>query len=70
MFATFGYQNAYGVFQDFYGRAETGTASQVSWIGSTQLFFIASIGLFSGRLVDLGHFRWVMLGGSLLYVFS
>lgn len=70
MFSTFGFQNAYGVFQDFYAQAHTGSASQISWIGSIQLFFLTSMGLISGKLVDMGYFRETFFAGSSLYVFS
>ena len=70
MFTTFGYQNAYGVFQDFYGQAHTGSASQISWIGSFQLFLLFAVALPSGRLYDEGFFRHLMAAGSILYLFS
>ncbi|KAF8064987.1 major facilitator superfamily domain-containing protein [Lyophyllum atratum] len=71
-FCTFGYTNAYGVYNDFYVRDylhEKYTSSQISWIGSTQLLLVLSIGLFSGRAFDTGYFYHLMIGGSLLFVF-
>ena len=70
MTATFGYQNAYGVYQDFYGLSHSASTSAISWIGSTQLFLLTSTGLFAGKLLDLGYFRQTIFAGSLLYVFS
>ena len=70
MTATFGYQNAYGVYQDFYGLLHSASTSAISWIGSTQLFLLTSMGLFAGKLLDLGYFRQTIFAGSLLYVFS
>lgn len=35
-----------------------------------QLFLLISVGLFSGKLLDLGYFRLTTLVGSLLYTFS
>jgi MFS family permease len=69
MFSTFGYQNAYGVYQDFYGQTHAGSASAISWIGSTQLFMLTSLGIISGKLVDMGYFRQTVFIGSFLYVF-
>lgn len=70
LFASWGYTNAFGVYQDFYGQNNTGTPSQISWIGSTQQFFLIASGFVSGPLVDLGYFRQTLLAGSLLYVLS
>ncbi|TFK75527.1 MFS general substrate transporter [Pluteus cervinus] len=71
-FCTFGYTNAFGVYNDFYVReylAQTATSSQISWIGSVQLMITLSAGLFTGRCFDIGYFWHMMLGGSILFVF-
>lgn len=70
-FCTFGYTNAYGVYNDFYVRTylSTNTSSQISWIGSVQLFLALSVGLLSGRTFDAGYFYHLMIGGSILMVF-
>lgn len=72
LISSFGYTNAFGVFQDYYTRQPNTSlsASQISWIGSTQLFFVIAMGFPAGRLVDQGYFRWCVVFGSLLYVFS
>ncbi|KAF9494660.1 hypothetical protein BDN71DRAFT_974481 [Pleurotus eryngii] len=67
---SFGYVNAFGVYQDIYTRSQAGTASNVSWIGSTQLFFLFAMGLPVGNLLDMGYLRQTNLVGSLIYVFS
>ncbi|KAF5384219.1 hypothetical protein D9615_003456 [Tricholomella constricta] len=67
-FCTFGYTNAYGVYNDFYVRVYL-AEKYTSWIGSTQLLLVLSIGLFSGRAFDTGYFYHLMIGGSLLFVF-
>ena len=46
------------------------TPSQISWIGSFQLFLLFAVALPSGRLYDEGYFRWLVGGGALLYLFS
>lgn len=70
MFATFGLQNSFGVFQDYYGQQHSSSASGISWIGSTQLFLITSMGLVSGKLVDRGYFRHTFFAGSVIFTFS
>ncbi|KAG8708387.1 hypothetical protein FRC08_018925 [Ceratobasidium sp. 394] len=71
LFCTFGYLNAYGVFQDYYVREymTNKTTSVISWIGSTQLCLLFMMGLVSGKLFDMGYFHWCIGFGSLLYVF-
>lgn len=69
VFCTFGYANAFGVFQDLYTRSGAASASNVSWIGSVQWFFLIAGGLPSGKLFDAGHFRLTMAAGSILFVF-
>ncbi|EIN13004.1 MFS general substrate transporter [Punctularia strigosozonata HHB-11173 SS5] len=72
LFATFGYINAFGVYQDYYTRIYLNnvSASTVSWIGSFQFFVPLIMGLWAGRLFDGGYFRPMMLIGSLLFTFS
>ncbi|KDQ61330.1 hypothetical protein JAAARDRAFT_30747 [Jaapia argillacea MUCL 33604] len=71
-FCTFGYINAYGVYQNYYQLHQLSnyTPSDISWIGSLQLGFIFWGGIFVGRLFDMGHLRWLLLFGSIWTVFS
>ncbi|KAJ3808529.1 MFS general substrate transporter [Lentinula aff. lateritia] len=59
--AVFGYQNAFGVYQDIYVRSNAASAQAVSWIGSTQLALM---------LLDFGYFKIMTVMGSAIYVFS
>ncbi|TEB32733.1 MFS general substrate transporter [Coprinellus micaceus] len=81
-FCSFGYTNAYGVYNgtsatpecgpDYYVRiylAEKYTSAQISWIGSVQLFLVLSTGIVAGRAFDNGYFYHLMIGGSVLLVF-
>ncbi|KAF9460406.1 major facilitator superfamily domain-containing protein [Collybia nuda] len=71
-FCTFGYTNAYGVYNDFYVReylVGKYTSSQISWIGSVQLLLTLSVGLISGRGFDTGYYYHLMIGGCSLFVF-
>ncbi|EIN05361.1 MFS general substrate transporter [Punctularia strigosozonata HHB-11173 SS5] len=70
LFATFGYANAFGVYQDFYQRSALSTSSDISWIGSLQLFFLVAMGLPAGRLLERGYFKQVVFAGSVLYIIS
>lgn len=68
LFSSFGYTYAFGVYQDHYTRSNTMTATQASWIESTQVFLIIALGLPAGKLLDMGYFRQVIFVGSLLNV--
>ncbi|KZT67592.1 MFS general substrate transporter [Daedalea quercina L-15889] len=68
-FCTFGYASSFGIYQDYYVLAGASTSSNISWIGSLQLFFLFFLGLPAGRLFDAGYFRALTVGGSVLYLF-
>ncbi|EMD35761.1 hypothetical protein CERSUDRAFT_138483 [Gelatoporia subvermispora B] len=72
LFATYGYLNAFGVYQDYYTRIylNNTTPSAVSWIGSFQFFVPLVIGMFAGHLFDIGYFHVMMITGSVLFTFS
>ncbi|QYS95369.1 MFS domain-containing protein [Trichoderma simmonsii] len=65
-FNTWGVANGYGVFQEYYTQTLGKSQSSISWIGSVQVFFLFSIGAFSGRLTDAGHFRITFACGVFL----
>ncbi|KAJ7481463.1 MFS general substrate transporter [Mycena latifolia] len=72
LFSTFGVSLSFGVLEDHYTRIflNESSASDVSWIGSMQLFLDFSIGLPAGKLFDDGHYRLLMLSGTIIYLFS
>ncbi|KAF7301923.1 MFS general substrate transporter [Mycena indigotica] len=71
-FCTFGAIQSFGVYQDYYTRIflNEHPPSDISWIGSVQIFFLFSIGIFSGKLFDHGYFRQLLVSGSTLYIVS
>ncbi|OSD00576.1 MFS general substrate transporter [Trametes coccinea BRFM310] len=71
-FCTFGYLNAFGVYQDFYTSTllPDASPSDISWIGSIQLFLMYALAVFVGRAFDSGYFHHVQIAGSLLLVLS
>ncbi|KAJ7035732.1 major facilitator superfamily domain-containing protein, partial [Mycena alexandri] len=62
---------AFGVFQDFYlsNFLKSYSASDISWIGSIQLFLDLGCGAIAGRLYDLGYCRTVLICGPSIFVF-
>ncbi|TFY52943.1 hypothetical protein EVG20_g10333, partial [Dentipellis fragilis] len=72
VFCTFGAVQSFGVYQDYYTRISLNehTASEVSWIGSFQVFMLFALGLPVGKLFDEGYFRETVVVGALIYLFS
>ncbi|KZT55000.1 MFS general substrate transporter [Calocera cornea HHB12733] len=58
-FASFGFVNAWGVFQSYYETTllRDVSPSSIAWIGSLQYSLTFLPGLFTGRLFDLGYFH-------------
>jgi MFS family permease len=71
-FCTFGVVQSFGVYQDYYSRTSLSehSPSQISLIGSMQVFFVFALGLPAGRLFDAGYFHHCLLTGSVIYIFS
>ncbi|KAM3078344.1 hypothetical protein ACMFMG_006228 [Clarireedia jacksonii] len=63
---TWGFINSFGVFQAYYITTLGRPPSDISWIGSMQIFLLFFIGTFSGRLTDAGFFRPVSITGTIL----
>ncbi|EIN11718.1 MFS general substrate transporter [Punctularia strigosozonata HHB-11173 SS5] len=68
LFSTFGYVNAFGVYQAYYVEKLGRSDSAVSWIGSFQLWLMFTMGLFTGKLFDEGHCRLLIFVGSVFYI--
>ncbi|KAI1458557.1 MFS general substrate transporter [Annulohypoxylon moriforme] len=61
---TWGFINSFGVFQTYYVSALGRSQSDISWIGSIQVFLTFFIGTFAGRMTDAGFFRPVLIAGT------
>ncbi|KAI0023435.1 major facilitator superfamily domain-containing protein [Xylariomycetidae sp. FL0641] len=72
IFCTWGYVNSFGAFQAYYTASATtlagATPSQISWIGSIQIFLTLMVGTGSGRLLDAGLFLPTLCVGAALQV--
>jgi len=66
VFNGFGYVSSFGLFQQYYATSLSKSASDVSWVGSVQLFLLFFIGTFSGRAMDAGFFRSLIISGCLM----
>ncbi|KAI0517752.1 riboflavin transporter MCH5 [Xylaria bambusicola] len=61
---TWGYINSFGIFQTYYADTLGRPPSDISWIGSITVWLTFFIGAFSGRLVDAGFLRPVLVVGA------
>ncbi|PCH44595.1 MFS general substrate transporter [Wolfiporia cocos MD-104 SS10] len=70
--ATFGFVNAWGVFQAFYEETmlPDTSPSTIAWIGSVQYALVFIPGLIFGRLFDMGYFKGPLFVASSLLVAS
>lgn len=69
IFNTWGYINSFGVFQTYYTTALNRSPSDISWVGSIQIFLLFFVGTFSGRATDAGYFRFTLTVGATLECF-
>ncbi|KAF2427386.1 putative MFS transporter [Tothia fuscella] len=72
MFFTFGYLNAFGVYEAYYieGPLKNHTPSEIAWIGSVQFFTLFSFGLISGPINDRFGPRVLIIPFSLTLTLS
>ncbi|MCJ1312421.1 hypothetical protein MMC25_006095 [Agyrium rufum] len=63
---TSGYWSFFGIYQLYYVESLQLPPSQISWIGSIQMFLTFFLGTFSGRLADAGYARHAVLVGLFL----
>ncbi|KAL9131269.1 MAG: hypothetical protein Q9217_000756 [Psora testacea] len=68
VFNVWGYINSFGVFQNYYVIGLQHPPSDISWVGSVQIFLLFFIGTFSGRATDYGLFRHTFLAGSIFFL--
>ncbi|KAJ5114618.1 hypothetical protein NUU61_000377 [Penicillium alfredii] len=69
IFNTWGYINSFGVFQTYYTQTLGHPPSDISWVGSIQIFLLFFIGTFSGRATDAGYFKFILAVGAILECF-
>jgi MFS family permease len=65
-----GFPSTFGVYQLYYRETLKLPDSQISWIGSLQVFLAFAMCTFSGRLADAGYLRSTIIAGAFLVVFG
>ncbi|KAG7444138.1 MFS general substrate transporter [Guyanagaster necrorhizus] len=71
-FCIIGVPLSFGATESFYAREYLAhyTPSQINWIGSLQLCLMYLLGLAVAGLFDAGHFHFISIAGSILFLFS
>ena len=72
LFASFGWINCIGVFQDYYQRNELRgySPSTVAWISSTETFMMFAGAPIFGKIFDSYGSRFLLLFGTFFHVFG
>ena len=73
MASSWGFTNSFGIFQGYLVHSLNKSSSEISWIGSVQLFFMFFVSMFAGRAADAGYTRPLVACGfalQLLGVFT
>lgn len=68
MMCTWGAVNSFGAFQTYYTSTLGIPQSTISWIGSVQAFLQFFLAIFTGRALDAGLFRPVVIAGVIIQV--
>ncbi|KAJ6783654.1 hypothetical protein PWT90_07580 [Aphanocladium album] len=68
IFNCWGYITSFGLFQSYYVEKLGRSSSDIAWIGGMEMFLLNFIGVFSGRTVDMGYFRYTLLIGCAFQV--
>ncbi|KAK3385990.1 MFS monocarboxylate transporter-like protein [Podospora didyma] len=66
----FGMVASYGIFLPHWQKVLNRPASDVSWVGSLQLCMPFAVSSFSGRVMDAGYFRPILVVGCGLHIFG
>lgn len=67
---SWGYGTGFSVFQLYYKETYHFPTSQISWVGSIQIFLCFLVGMISGRLSDAGYSRVLYAAGATLTIFG
>ncbi|KAK5404923.1 hypothetical protein LTR06_009189 [Exophiala xenobiotica] len=71
-FNVWGTTFAFGMFQSYYELIllPNKSSSTISWIGTVATYLLIVVGVISGPLFDLGHYRTMLFGGAALSSFG
>lgn len=67
---SWGYITSFGIFQPYYVEKLNKSPSNISWVGSIQVFLMFLAGMFAGRAADAGYTRQVVTMGLVLQLLA
>ncbi|KAJ6035407.1 hypothetical protein N7499_002559 [Penicillium canescens] len=72
LFCTVGFMNSFGIFEEYYGRNQlsSSSSSTIAWLGAISIFFLFSISMGSGAMLDIFGPKIMVYIGSIGTVFS
>ncbi|GFF57491.1 riboflavin transporter MCH5 [Aspergillus udagawae] len=72
LFCTVGFLNSFGVFEEYYAKNQLADKSEstIAWLGALSIFFVFSVSVVSGPLLDAFGPRLLLYVGSFGTVFS
>jgi len=72
LFCTVGFLNSFGVFEEYYASAQLSTSpkSTIAWLGATAIFFLFSISVISGAILDIFGPKTMCWVGAIGTIFS
>ncbi|ROV87394.1 hypothetical protein VSDG_09669 [Cytospora chrysosperma] len=72
LFCTFGFINCIGIFQEYYERGPLSaySTSTISWITSMEVWGMVFFGIVFGRVFDTYGPRWMLILGTVFYIFG
>ncbi|KAM0106343.1 hypothetical protein ACP6JB_007995 [Aspergillus fumigatus] len=67
LFCTVGFLNSFGAFEEYYAKNQLANKSEstIAWLGALSIFFVFSVSVVSGPLLDAFGPRGILLGASL-----
>ncbi|GAA5898312.1 hypothetical protein JCM6882_000126 [Rhodosporidiobolus microsporus] len=68
-FTSWGFTNAFGVFQTYYQQnmLSSYSHSDISWIGSLQLAMVLACAIFAGKFFDAGYIKYLLVISLCIY---
>jgi MFS family permease len=68
VFNGFGYFSSFGLFESHWVEVLHSSPSDIAWVGSLMLFLLFFLGVYSGPMMDAGHFRSLIICGLIFQI--
>ncbi|KAH7310170.1 MFS monocarboxylate transporter-like protein [Rhexocercosporidium sp. MPI-PUGE-AT-0058] len=68
VFNGFGYFSSFGLFESHWVEILHSSPSAIAWVGSLMIFLLFFLGIYSGPMMDAGHFRSLIICGLVFQI--